>query len=201
MSLGTIAATVVGSVVTGALAGDGGGGGGGGGEETIGRDQLLAAINQYSNVNLAQSNSLYGKEAAINDSMGLINSIFKEYQNVALPNIHQAGINSGGYNSTTGQLLANDAYAATTNKAAATVLQAIKEYRGIEQQDYNVLAGLVKQERQPMEGTKGPNPWAPIAGDAAGAFTRWMFDEKPASGGGYYSGMSNADIVAGFAGS
>ena len=83
-----------------------------------------------------------------------------------MPQIHQAELGSGGYNSTTGQLLANDAFAATNTKAAATLLDTIIKYRGLEQQDYNMMSALVGRVPAGTPADKTKSPLASLAGDA-----------------------------------
>lgn len=167
------AAGALGSSVVGGLLGGGGQTGG----ELIGKDELLAAIQQYQNTNLTESKNLYGKQAAMMDAQGAIRSIFDEYSKTSLPNIYNPELGSGGYNSTTGQLLANDAFAATNTKAAALLLDTIQKYRGIEQKDYEVMASLVKGT--PPAGTNPTaDKWGNLAGDAIGAgVSQWL--KKP----------------------
>lgn len=167
------AAGALGSSVVGSLLGGGGQTGG----ELIGKNELLAAIQQYQNTNLAESNNLYGKQAAMTDVQGAIRSLFDEYSKTSLPQIYQAELGSGGYNSTTGQLLANDAFATTNTKAAALLLDTIQKYRGIEQKDYEVMASLVKGT--PPAGTNPTaDKWGNLAGDAIGAgVSQWL--KKP----------------------
>ena len=167
------AAGAVGSSVVGSLLGGGGSTGG----ELIGKDELLAAIQQYQNTNLAQSNALYGKQAAMTDAQGAIRSIFDEYSKTSLPTIYQAELGSGGYNSTTGQLMANDAFASANTKAASVLLDTIMKYRGIEQKDYEVMASLVKGT-PPAVTNPTADKWGNLAGDALGAgVSRWL--KKP----------------------
>lgn len=70
----------------------------------------------------------YSKQAAINDTKGIVDSIFADYADTALPQILERQGQSGGYSSTGTQLLANDAYSRTTAKASEVVLQAIQGY-------------------------------------------------------------------------
>ena len=103
---------------------------------------LLGGMTDYSNNILADTVSQYGKAAAISDTQGAIRDIFDTYMKTALPQIYQAEAGSGGYNASTGQLLANDAYAQAVNKSAALMLDTIQKYRGIQQKDYDTFAGL-----------------------------------------------------------
>ena len=156
----------IGSSLVGGLLSDDSTGGQMQQNQLIGSDELLAAIKQYGATNLAQSNALYGKQAAFTDAQGAIKSIFDEYSKTALPQIHQAELGSGGYNSTTGQLLANDAFAAANTKAAATLLDTIIKYRGLEQQDYNMMSALVGRVPAGTPADKTKSPLASLAGDA-----------------------------------
>lgn len=173
MSWGAIAGAAVG-VVGSAITADSGGGGGQGGilnpYQEAGANQLLAAISQYMKGPLAQSSQEYGKQAAIADSRGLVSSIFREYQNEALPQIMQMEAGSGGYNSSTGQLLANDAFAGAVSKSQAAVLDTINKYRAIEQNDFATLAKLVGSipGGTPDTSTNSTLPWN-LIGDAVGA--------------------------------
>lgn len=93
----------------------------------------------------------YGKSAAIADTKGIVNQIFQDYRETTLPDILSQQSAAGAYSSTGTQLLANDAFARTTNQASATVLQAISEYAGIQDQRRqtasnalsNVLQGIL----------------------------------------------------------
>lgn len=70
----------------------------------------------------------FSKQAAQRDAMGLVNDIFNQYRNTALPTIYNAQTGSGAYNSTGAQMLANDAYGTTVNKAAQTVNKNVLDY-------------------------------------------------------------------------
>lgn len=107
-------------------------------------DRLITGIDSFMKDILSQSAGQYGKANAIADVQGAIRGVFDQYQKTALPEIYQGEMSSGGYNATTGQLLANDAFAQTTNKAAALMLDTIQKYRTSQQNDYNTLAGLVR---------------------------------------------------------
>lgn len=85
-----------------------------------------------------QFDKAYSKQAAIQDSKGLVADIFKQYRETDLPNILQAQSNAGAYSNTGSQLLANDAFARTTSAASSAVLQAIQSYAGIQAERRNV---------------------------------------------------------------
>lgn len=106
-------------------------------------DQSLAALhgilgmmlnktqNNDQNAAVGANNGQYTKQQAIDDSQGLIGQIFQQYKNNDLPTIFNAQNASGGYNSTTGQLMANDAYGNAVNKSAQAVQQNIQNYAAI----------------------------------------------------------------------
>jgi hypothetical protein len=108
--------------------------------------RLLSIIDSSAGGFLSDSQNLYSKNAAVRDSQGLIASIFRDYKNTALPQIFNAQNSAGGYGSSTGQLLANDAFGAATAKASEAVLKNINDYRKIQQQDYGALADLFKSK-------------------------------------------------------
>ena len=159
----------IGSSLVGGLLSDNSTGGQLQQNQLIGSDELLAAIKQYGATNLAESKALYGKGAAFADAQGAIRSIFDEYSKTTLPQIYQGELGSGGYNSTTSQLMANDAFAATNTKAAATLLDTIIKYRGLEQQDFNIMSALVGRVPAGAPADKSKSPLAALAGDAIGA--------------------------------
>lgn len=76
----------------------------------------------------------YSKQAAIRDSKGIVDSIFADYADTALPQILERQGQSGGYSSTGTQLLANDAYARTTAKASEVIMSAIQGYAATQNQ-------------------------------------------------------------------
>lgn len=173
----SIISAVAGPILGGLL---GGGSSPGSQSVQLTRDQkdassvLLNAIQQYAKGPLAQSATQYGKQAAIADTQGVVRSIFNDFQNTALPAIYQSEIGSGGYNATTGQLLANDAFASTTNKAAATILDTIMKYRQTEQNDFFNLARLVSAIPGGSVTQNGTDPnngrlWGSVAGNLIGA--------------------------------
>lgn len=139
----------VGSAIAGSLFGGGSGGKGAAEDAKIlenlqkAGDKNLQSIDQYLATILSGTADQYGKSAAISDSMGAIANLFTQYQNTALPQIYQSEAGSGGYNSTTGQLLANDAFASAINKAAELQLNTIQKYRGLQQADYQTFANLI----------------------------------------------------------
>lgn len=105
-------------------------------------DKVLGGMDQFMETILSQTASQFGKANAIADSQGAIQNIFDEFSKTALPSIYQSEVGSGGYNGTTSQLMANDAFAQTTNKAAALMMDTIMKYRTSQQNDYNTFGGL-----------------------------------------------------------
>lgn len=100
----------------------------------------------------------FSKGAAIRDSAGLVQNIFDNYQKTALPTIFNAQTGAGAYNSTGAQLLANDAFAQTTNKAAGAVNQNILNYSAAYQQQMQPLLaalGVDKGSRTVGTDTRG----------------------------------------------
>jgi hypothetical protein len=120
--------------------------------------RLLSIIDASAGGFLQQSQEGFSKDAAIRDSQGVVSNIFRDYKNTALPQIFNAQNSAGGYGSSTGQLLANDAFGAATSKASDAVLKNIVDYRKIQQQDYGALAELFKGK------SARPTPKAAAAG-------------------------------------
>jgi hypothetical protein len=85
----------------------------------------------------------YSKEAAIKDSSGLVDQIMKQFTEGGLPQIYQAQQNSGGYNSTTAQLMSNDAVSRAAAAGAAATSKTITDYSQIQQQQKESLLKLV----------------------------------------------------------
>lgn len=89
----------------------------------------------------------HGKAIARADAADLVNNLFIEFADEELPKIYQAQNGSGGYNAITAQLLADDAYARTVNKAAALILDNISKYATIRQGDSQAIAQLFATTR------------------------------------------------------
>ena len=105
--------------------------------------RLLGIIDGSVNF-LDDSKKKYSKENAITDAQDVVANIFRDYRNTDLPKIYSAQNTSGGYNSTTAQLLANDAFGAATAKSADAVLKNIVDYRKLNQGDLSSFADLFK---------------------------------------------------------
>lgn len=74
----------------------------------------------------------YSKDQAVADSQGLVANLFKQYSQVALPQILSKQGATQGYDSTTAQLLANDAFSSTIAKAADVQAGMISSYAATE---------------------------------------------------------------------
>ena len=70
----------------------------------------------------------FSKANAIKDAKDAVTNIFHEYADEFLPKLYSDGCRHGIYNSTTMQLLANDAYARAVRKGAELVLKNINDY-------------------------------------------------------------------------
>lgn len=83
------------------------------------------------------------RSRALQDVQGSIEALFQNFSQTALPQIGGAQRRTGGYNSTTAQLLANDAFARTTAQAAALTVDTINRYETTAlAKQQNALAGL-----------------------------------------------------------
>jgi hypothetical protein len=120
----------------------------------------------------------YSPDAAVKDSQGLVDQIMQSYRESTLPNIYQAERSGGGYNSTTAQLLANDAMAKASAQGAAQVSSTKEKYAQItnqqQQQLVNVLLGLIaanKKSTTTQSTTAGKPAGSPLGniGKALGA--------------------------------
>ena len=85
----------------------------------------------------------YDKTNAIADAVGTVNNYFDTFKDEALAQIYQPQCIANGYNSTTMQLLANNAYAKTVSEGAKITLDNIQRYAGIRVNDLNVMAQLI----------------------------------------------------------
>ena len=84
----------------------------------------------------------FAKSMAVQDAERRFDEIFREYREEALPEIYSAECRTGIYDSTTAQLLANDAYSRTVKKAAEVVQATIKDYARIEVERAQAAAQL-----------------------------------------------------------
>ena len=92
---------------------------------------------------LAANDIVYNKAAAIADADATVSSLFARFKQDVLPTIYQPMCQANGYNATTTQLLANDAYNKTVQDGAKTILDNIKAYSNIRQGDLQVMAQII----------------------------------------------------------
>ena len=85
----------------------------------------------------------YSKDTAIADAQGTVNNVFEQFKDEALVQVYQPECIANGYNSTTMQLLANNAYAKTVSEGAKVVLDNIQRYAGIRVSDLQVMSQLI----------------------------------------------------------
>ena len=85
----------------------------------------------------------YSKDTAIADAQGTVNNVFEQFKDEALVQVYQPQCIANGYNSTTMQLLANNAYAKTVSEGAKVVLDNIQRYAGIRVSDLQVMSQLI----------------------------------------------------------
>ena len=85
----------------------------------------------------------YSKDTAIADAQGTVNTIFDTFKDEALVQVYYPQCIANGYNSTTMQLLSNNAYAKTVSEGAKVVLDNIQKYAGIRVSDLQVMSQLI----------------------------------------------------------
>ena len=85
----------------------------------------------------------YSKDTAIADAQGTVNNVFEQFKDEALVQVYYPQCIANGYNSTTMQLLANNAYAKTVSEGAKVVLDNIQRYAGIRVNDLQVMSQLI----------------------------------------------------------
>lgn len=102
----------------------------------------------YDALSSLWSNTDYSRENAIKDIQGSIAEIFNQYKIKDLPEIFSSMVGSGGYNSTSHQLLANEAFANATAKGAALQNQAILNYANARQAQLSPLVSLLNADRE-----------------------------------------------------
>ena len=90
----------------------------------------------------------YSRSNAIADTQGAIAEIFKQYSITDLPKIYNSQIGMGAYNSTSHQLMANEAFANATAKGAALRNQAILNYAQARNNELNPLISLLNADRE-----------------------------------------------------
>ena len=85
----------------------------------------------------------YSKDTAIADAQGTVNNVFEQFKDEALVQVYYPQCIANGYNSTTMQLLANNAYAKTVSEGAKVALDNIQRYAGIRVGDLQVMSQLI----------------------------------------------------------
>lgn len=85
----------------------------------------------------------YSKTTAIADAQATVNNIFENFKDDTLAQVYQPQCIANGYNSTTMQLLVNNAYAKTVSEGAKVTLDNIQRYAGIRVADLQVMAQLI----------------------------------------------------------
>lgn len=87
----------------------------------------------------------YSKAAAIGDVAGVVNNLFNQFREQALPQIFSAEGATGGYGSTSAQFMANDAFAETLGRAAQVSMENIGRYADISNKEQSLnLEGLIQ---------------------------------------------------------
>lgn len=126
-----------------------------------GRATIQELLGLLGGSNLQGQLARYSPENAVADAQGQVENIFNQYSRSTLPQIFQAGGNSGGYNSTTTQLLANDAFAQANTQAADAVLRNITNYAGIRNAQFDPLLRLLQIDSGGNFVGEGPTPANP----------------------------------------
>ena len=85
----------------------------------------------------------YDKSNAIADAQATVNNVFETFKDELLVQVYQPECIANGYNSTTMQLLVNNAYAKTVSEGAKVVLDNIQRYAGIRVSDLQVMSQLI----------------------------------------------------------
>ena len=101
----------------------------------------------------------YSREQALADAELAMGQLFREYRENELPKVFIAQAGSGLYNSTTGQLMANDAYARAVDLANARKLEFLTKYQqmlndsvGLFMRSIDLNKGSVKQGSESTSG-------------------------------------------------
>lgn len=89
---------------------------------------------QQTSANANYGNRGYSKQSALADVQGVLRQQATDALQQVMPSIAGQQIQSGMYNTTTKQLMQNDANARITSQLAATQLNAIKDYATIDNQ-------------------------------------------------------------------
>jgi hypothetical protein len=101
----------------------------------------------------------YSKDQAKADALANMQQIFRDYRETELPKVYAGQGGAGLYNTTTGQLMANDAFARATDLANSRILDYTKVYNTALNNDIgsfisalNVNKGSVKQGGESTSG-------------------------------------------------
>jgi len=113
-------------------------------------DSILGLLSER----VASPNDQFSKGAAIGDVAGVVKNLFNEFKDTALPEIFSIEAGTGGYSSTAGQLLANDAFARTMSKAAQVTMENVERYAKLDQGQQGLdLQGVVEALKLQAEAT------------------------------------------------
>lgn len=93
----------------------------------------------------------YNKQTAIDDASGVVDSIFRQFQQ-QLPQIYNQQTARGAFNSTATQGLADQAQGEAVAKSAQAVLDNIKTYAAIRQGDVSVLSQMLGTGKGSIQG-------------------------------------------------
>jgi hypothetical protein len=91
----------------------------------------------------ALGNPQYTKTAAITDAQGAMDAAVQASLKAGMPSISSAAKSSGGYNSTTQDMLNNDLTARSAQAGANVVLQNIAQYNALNAQNVQAATGAV----------------------------------------------------------
>lgn len=116
--------------------------------------QFSDQLGQFLNQQMGASGD-YSKEAAINDVNGVLANQAQTALKSVMPNIARNINTSGAYDSTTKQLMQNDAQAQIVGQLANTQLQAIKDYGTISNQNLSSMANLFNAGQVSESGSFG----------------------------------------------
>jgi hypothetical protein len=118
--------------------------------------KLLQGSAKTLTPDLAGTTKEYNKETAMADAQGVVDGIFKQFQQ-QMPQIFNQQTARGAFNSTATQGLADQAMGEAVTKSAQAVLDNIKSYSAIRQGDVSVLAQMLGQGKGSISGSV-PNP-------------------------------------------
>lgn len=106
-------------------------------------EEFLTALQGLTRQGTADlQNTKFTRDQAIADTQGMVQEVFRNYQEGDVAQILGQMGQSGAYNSSTAQLLQDNARAVATNKAAGLVLQNIKDYAQLGLAEQNAVTSL-----------------------------------------------------------